>query len=72
MPPVTEDIEYKKIQNMSDKVSKYNIEVEHTDCILFYNVLTDALLPISFEDYAVLETLLEHLPEFSNRLTDQL
>ena len=52
---------------MNDKVSKYNIEVEHTDCILFYNTLTNKLLPISYKDYAVIETLMEHLRDFSNR-----
>ena len=51
---------------MNDKVSIYNIETEHTDCMLLYNALTDKLLPTSFENYAVIETLLEHLPEFSN------
>ena len=52
---------------MNDKVSNYNIEVEHTDCMLLYNALTNALLPVSFKDYAVIETLLEHLPEFSDK-----
>ena len=42
---------------MNDKVSSYNMEVEHTDCMLLYNALTDALLPVSFEDYAVIETI---------------
>ena len=55
---------------MNDKVSKYNIEVEHTKCMLLYNALTDVLLPISFKDYAAIETLLEHLPEFSNKFPD--
>jgi len=55
---------------MNEKVSKYNIEVEHTDCMLLYNALTNSLLPVSYKDYAVIETLLEHLPEFLNRYPD--
>jgi len=38
---------------MEDKVSQYNVEVEHNDCMLLYNGLTDRLLPMSFEDYAI-------------------
>jgi len=49
---------------MNDKVSGYNIEVEHSDYMLLYNTLTNGLLPISYKDYTVVETLLEHLPEF--------
>ncbi|MDR3061608.1 MAG: hypothetical protein LBU57_05785 [Dysgonamonadaceae bacterium] len=49
---------------MNEAVSRYNIEVEHSDCMLLYNALTDKLFPVSFKDYAVVETLLEHLPEF--------
>ena len=52
---------------MEDKVSRYNIEVEHTNCMLLYNALTDALLPVSFEEYAIVETLMEHLKEFQKR-----
>ncbi|GHU63866.1 hypothetical protein FACS1894123_07540 [Bacteroidia bacterium] len=52
---------------MNDKVSRYNIEVEHSDCMLLYNTLSNALLPVSFKDYAVIETLLEHLPEFNDK-----
>jgi uncharacterized protein len=55
---------------MEDKVSNYNIEVEHADGMLLYNALTDKLLPISFKDYAVLETYMEHLPEFEKRFPD--
>ena len=55
---------------MNDKVSIYNIETEHTDCMLLYNALTDKLLPTNFENYTVIEALLEHLPEFSNRFPD--
>jgi len=55
---------------MEEKVSIYNIEVEHSDCILLYNALTDKLLPVSFEDYAVIETCMEHLPEFAKRFPD--
>ena len=47
---------------MVNKVSRYNIEVEHNDCILLYNTLTNALLPLSIENYALIETLLERLP----------
>jgi uncharacterized protein len=52
---------------MNDKVSRYNIEVEHSDCMLLYNALTNVIFPVSFEDYAVVETLLEHLPEFLDK-----
>lgn len=52
---------------MNDKLSKYNIEVESTNCMLLYNALTNKLLPVSFQDYAVIETLMEHLPEFRKR-----
>ncbi len=52
---------------MDDKLSKFNIEVEHSSCVLLYNSLTNKLLPISFQDYAVIETLMEHLPEFRKR-----
>ena len=52
---------------MDDKLSKFNIEVEHCSCVLLYNALTNKLLPISFQDYAVIETLMEHLPEFRKR-----
>jgi len=45
-----------------EKVSKYNVEVEHSDCMLLYNGLTDALFPLSYKDYAAIETLMEHLP----------
>lgn len=52
---------------MDDKLSKFNIEVEYNNGILFYNALTNKLVPINFQDYAVIETLMEHLPEFQNR-----
>ena len=55
---------------MAEKVSRYNMEIEHTDCMLLYNALTDALLPVSFKDYALVETLMEHLPTFSDRYPD--
>ena len=55
---------------LEDKVSKYNIEVEHSDCMILYNALTDNLLPISYKEYSVVETLLEHLPEFYNRFPE--
>jgi len=49
---------------MNDKLSKYNLEIEYDDCMLLYNFLTNRLLPVDYEKYAVIETLLEHLPEF--------
>lgn len=49
---------------MNDKVSRYNIEIENENCILLYNTLSNKILPISFKDYASIETLLEYLPEF--------
>ena len=49
---------------MNDKVSRYNIEIENDNCILLYNTLSNKILPISFKDYASIETLLEYLPEF--------
>jgi uncharacterized protein len=55
---------------MDDKVSKYNIEVEHADCMLLYSALRDKLLPIGFKEYAVVETLMEHLPAFSEKFPD--
>ncbi len=55
---------------MKDKISIYNIEVEYDDCILFYNTLTNALLPISYKEYSVIETLLEYLSDFQDRYPD--
>jgi uncharacterized protein len=52
------------------KASRYNIETEHSDFILLYNALTNALLPISYKDYAVIETLMENLPVFSKKFPD--
>ena len=52
------------------KVSIYNIEVEYSDGILLYNTRTNQLLPISFKDYAVIETLMEHLPTFQEKYLD--
>ena len=52
---------------MDDKVSRYNIEVEYDKGILLYNTLTNKILPISFADYAVIETLMEHLPTFRDK-----
>mgnify|MGYP002535265442 CR=1 FL=1 len=48
----------------NDKLSQYNVEVEHDDYMLLFNGLTSKLLPVSYEQYAALETLMEHLPEF--------
>ena len=55
---------------MKDKLSKYNIEVEHSDCLLLYNAMTDRILPISYKDYAIVETLMDHLPVFSEKYPD--
>jgi uncharacterized protein len=55
---------------MNDKASRYNIEVEYANGMLLYNALTNKLLTISFKDYAVIETLMEHLPEFINKFPD--
>lgn len=55
---------------MDDKVSRYNIEVEYDEGMLLYNALSNKILPISFEDYAVIETLLEHLPTFQEKFSD--
>jgi len=55
---------------MNDKVSKYNSEAEHSDCILLYNTLTDRLLPVSHKDYAVIETLMENLQVFQDKYPD--
>lgn len=52
---------------MDDKLSRFNIEAEYNNGILLYNALTNKLLPINFQDYAVIETLMEHLPEFRKR-----
>lgn len=52
---------------MDDKVSRYNIEVEYDKGILLYNTLTNKILPISFADYAVIETLMEYLPTFRDK-----
>jgi len=45
-------------------LSKYNFEVKHNVGMLLYNAMTDRILPINFEDYAVVETLMGHLPVF--------
>jgi hypothetical protein len=42
---------------MNHKVSRYNIEIEHTNSMLLYNQLTDKIFNASYEDYAVIETL---------------
>jgi len=55
---------------MEDKVSKYNIETEYKDGVLLYNSLSNNVLPASYKDYAVLETLLEHLPKFKDLYPD--
>jgi uncharacterized protein len=60
----------KKKTIMNNKVSKYNIEVEHSDCLLLYNTLTNALLPISYKDYATVETLMENLSVFEEKFPD--
>lgn len=52
---------------MDEKTSQYNMEVEHASCMLLYNALTNKLLPVSFKDYTIIETLMEHLPEFQKR-----
>jgi uncharacterized protein len=52
---------------MSDKISNYNIEIEYANCILLYNTLSNNLLPIQCTEYAIIETLLEYLPEFKNK-----
>jgi uncharacterized protein len=52
---------------MKDKISKYNVEMEHTDCMFLYNTLSNALLAISYEEYAVVETLLEHPTIFNDK-----
>jgi uncharacterized protein len=56
--------------NENETVSRYNIEVEHSGGMLLYNALTDKLLPISFKEYAIVETMLEHLTEFQKRYPD--
>ncbi|GHT70497.1 radical SAM/SPASM domain-containing protein [Bacteroidia bacterium] len=55
---------------MKNQVSRYNIEVEHTDNMLLYNALTDKLLPVGFKDYAIIETLMENLDAFSEKFPD--
>jgi hypothetical protein len=55
--------------SMENKVSEYNIEVDYCNGVLLYNTLTNKLLPVSFEDYTVIETLMEHLPEFEVKFT---
>lgn len=49
---------------MKTKLSQYNFEVEHTEHMLLYNALTHKLLPVTYPEYAAIETLMEHLPEF--------
>ena len=53
-----------------EKISKYNIEVEHSDCMLLYNGLTNALFPVNYKDYAAIETLMEHLSVFAEKFPD--
>ena len=52
---------------MKDKVSKYNIEVEYENGILLYNSLTNRIFPVTTNDYAVIETLMEHLSVFCEK-----
>ena len=55
---------------MNDKLSKYNFEIDYDEGFLLYNAMTDTILPISLEDYAIVETLMEHLPEFLETYPD--
>jgi uncharacterized protein len=55
---------------MENIISKYNVEIEYDNGILLYNSLTDKLLPINYPDYAVIETLMEHIPEFERQYPD--
>lgn len=55
---------------MENIVSKYNVEIEYDNGILLYNSLTDKLLPINYTDYAVIETLMEHIPVFERQYPD--
>jgi len=55
---------------MKDKVSKYNIEVEYSNCMLLYNGLTNALLPVSHKEYAIISTFMDYLSEFENKFPD--
>ena len=43
---------------MTYKLSNYNFEVEHDEHVLLYNGLSDKLLPVSYEEFSALETLL--------------
>jgi uncharacterized protein len=47
-----------------EKISKYNLEIDFQNGILLYNALTDKILPVSYKDYAILETLMEHFRNF--------
>ncbi|SEG22835.1 radical SAM/SPASM domain-containing protein [Parabacteroides chinchillae] len=55
---------------MNDKVSRYNIEIEYPEGTILYNTLSDTLLPIEAKEYAVIETLMEHLPTFQEKYPD--
>lgn len=46
---------------MNDKVSRYNIEIEYYNGILFYNLFINRILLISFKDYFIIEILMEYL-----------
>ena len=55
---------------MTYKLSNYNFEVEHDEHVLLYNGLSDKLLPVSYEEFSALETLLEHLDVFEKMYPD--
>lgn len=55
---------------MENTISKYNVEIEYDNGILLYNSLTDKLLPISYNDYAVIETLMENLQVFQDKYSN--
>jgi len=49
------------------KLSKYNFFVEYNDIILFYNALTDIVIPIKFSDKDILLSLLNNLVMFQKK-----
>ena len=47
-----------------DKVSFYNLKVLYKDYILYYNSLSDIIIPFTIDEYNVIEELLTNLDEF--------
>ena len=49
------------------KVSNYNIEVGYDKGIILYNSYTDKMMPMSYKDFSIVETLMENLFVFEEK-----